>query len=471
MMGLGGLAVALVLVTMAGKPENHRLSVAAGVSGTTRALIVDALVAAATERGAVVRLVEVPDAKTEVDLVNDRSVDFALLSGSYRIPRHANLREVAPLYVEALHLGVKEEIAQAVARDFEALRGRVIDLGPAGSETEGLAATVLQFVEPSGDEGASSQPFVTRRFEPGQLQALVDAGDRRALPDAVFHLSVVPSRKVLPLVRDAGYRLVALPFANALRLNTLVDEASVAKHDVDPQYIVEAVVPRFTYSRDPAVPPETLETVGTRLLLLAHDQVPSDTVGVMLDAVFKSRFARLADPPLDHSVFALPPRLPLHAGTIAYLRRSQPFVTSERVGGMSSALSVIGSLVGSGLFFRQWRRQRAAARRDEVFGSYIFRTAAVERRVTALELAATLDAASLIELQQELLRIKTEALDRFAAGELGDHTTLSNLLEPLDTARGHIGELLLHVRENIEERAEAEGRTEQALWTEATRKP
>src|SRR5262249_907874 len=131
----------------------------------------------------------------------------------------------------------------------------------------------------------------------------------------------------------------------------------------------------------------------------------------------------------------------------------------------------LGALVGGGLFLWQWWRQRTRAERDRTFGTYMLRVAEVERRIAALELAATLELEPLAELQRELLELKSEALERFAAGDLGDQAVLSDLLSPINSARDHIGGLILHIRDNLEERADAEGRTATALWTEAIEKP
>ena len=87
--------------------------------------------------------------------------------------------------------------------------------------------------------------------------------------------------------------------------------------------------------------------------------------------------------------------------------------------------------------------------------------------MAALELSATLDLPTLIGLQREVLELKTEALERFAAGDLGSQTALSQLLEPLNMTRDQIGDLLLHVRETLEDRAAEQGRSEQALWRDA----
>jgi len=58
-------------------------------------------------------------------------------------------------------------------------------------------------------------------------------------------------------------------------------------------------------------------------------------------------------------------------------------------------------------------------------------------------------------------------LTRFTAGELGDQVTLTDLLSPLNSARDHVGDLLLHVRENLEQQALEQGRTAEAVWKEA----
>jgi hypothetical protein len=133
---------------------------------------------------------------------------------------------------------------------------------------------------------------------------------------------------------------------------------------------------------------------------------------------------------------------------------------------LANTLSVLGAVLAGGVFVWQSLRQRMQARRDEQFGKYQLRVAALDRRLVELELAANLELEPLISLQRDLLELKSEALARFTAGELGDQATLSDLLLPLDGTRDHVGALLLHVRENIEEEAESEGRSAEAVWQE-----
>ena len=70
-----------------------------------------------------------------------------------------------------------------------------------------------------------------------------------------------------------------------------------------------------------------------------------------------------------------------------------------------------------------------------------------------------------------MLELKSEALERFAAGDLDSRAMPTDLLMPLNAARDHIGGLLLHVRDNLEERAQAEGRSVGALWSEEIAEP
>ena len=293
------------------------------------------------------------------------------------------------------------------------------------------------------------------------------------MPDAIFLLATVPSKVALALIRDAHYRLVPLPFAEAFRLGTLLtnggkdDETSM----IDRRDVSETTIPAFTYEIDPPVPAEPLRTIGSRLVLVASEGVPAEAVERGLETVFSTPVAQVTSPALDRSLLELPSRIPLHDGTLSLLRRDKPFITNDVVDALSNSLSILGAFAGGGLFLWQWWRQRRRAQREDVFGSYMRRLADVERRMAAYELGATLELEPLAELQRELLELKSEALDRFTAGDLGDQATITDLLTPINAARDHLGGLLLHVRDNLEERANAQGTTATALWTEAIETP
>lgn len=470
-LGLAALGLALGAILTRTPPPRRQVTLTAGFLDTTRAQVARTMVGALARDGVEAKLVETTSTQNALEQVDRGEIDLALVSGTYRIERHPRVRAVTPLYVEALHLVVKEELAAAVTSSLDALQGHSIDLGPHGSTTNALARAVLDFagVSPGGAVPAENQ----RALTPPELLALVARNERAALPDAVFHLATTPSKVALELIRGARYRLIPLPFAEAFRLATLLTDDLVEnpESELDRRDVSDTTIPAFTYEIDPPIPSEPLHTIGSRLMLVANEAVPPETVDVILDTVFSASVAQMTSPALEPAVLQLPSRVRLHDGTLAHLRRGQPYVTNDTVDALSNSLSILGALVGAALFLWQWWRQRTRAHRDETFASYVRRLADVERRMAAFELSATLELEPLAALQRELLELKSEALDRFAAGDLGDQAAIADLLSPINAARDHVGDLLLHVRDNLEQRADAEGRTTTAVWAEAIERP
>lgn len=469
LLGLGAMAIAASTFVPARRQDARPVTITAGPPGTTRALVAHAIANAVNARGGQAEIVDVPHAAAAIDRVDDGAIDFALVPEAYPGGHRANVREVTPLYIEALHLLVKPDLADDANQGLAALKGRTVALGSAGSANAGLATAVLAF---AGIE-AGPDGFTRSDIDVVTLEHLIAARDRGTLPDVVLHLATLPSEIAVHLIRDLDYALVPLPFADAFRLNALIstNQPAEMRDGVERRVVVDVVIPAFTYQAEPAVPPAPLHTVGSRLILIANDAVPADTVQQMLEAVFSAQVAHVAHPPLERSVLSLPPHLPRHEGTLEFLRRGQPYITQDTVDTLSSSFSVVGALAGGLLFLWQWWRQRQQAGRDEKFGSYLLRMADIERRMTTLELSATLELEPLVELQRELLTLKGKALDEYTDGELGGQAALSSLLEPLNATRDHIGDLILHVRGLLEEQAHAEGRSATAVWTDAIDKP
>ncbi len=473
LLGVAALAIALAITLRSAPAPLEPVTLTPGPLDTTRALIARRFVDALASRGLQARLVATSSTEESLAGVDRGAIDFALVSGAYRTERYPHVRVVTPLHVEALHLLVKEELADDVGRSLDALRGHTVDLGPHGSTTAGLGTAVLDFAGVVASDASGRTGYVARSVDLDLLVAEVERGDRAEIPDAVLHLATVPSRIALVLIRSAGYRLVPLPFAEAFRLGVLLtdDPTHGAAPEIERRHVTDTVIPAFTYEIDPAMPAAPLHTIGARLTLVANEQVPAEAVERVLETVFSAEVAQITSPPLDPSVLALPSHTHLHPGSVDYLRRDKPYVTDDTVDALSNSLSILGALAGGGLFLWQWWRQRTRERRDETFGTYMLRVADVERRIAALELSATLELEPLADLQRELLELKSEALDRFAAGDLGDQAALSDLLTPVNAARDHIGNLILHIRDNLEQQADAEGRTARALWSEAIAKP
>jgi hypothetical protein len=125
-------------------------------------------------------------------------------------------------------------------------------------------------------------------------------------------------------------------------------------------------------------------------------------------------------------------------------------------------------VLAGGLFcLTQWVRRRYRWRRERSFEAYILQVAQVERRALEVSRAPTLDLAALLQLQDDLTRIKGEALQRFADGEFDGEELMSGFLAHASDARDFLMRLILHQRDNLEDIARAQHRPAEVLWNEA----
>lgn len=470
LLALAAFAAAGVLAWRSAPDVPDHATLTAGSSITTRALIARSLAQDLAPRGIVMTVVEVPNTFDELDAVTRREIDFAMVSGLVDRKDYPELREVAPLFVEALHLLVKDERAAAFAdQTLEGLRGLRVDLGPLRSATGLLAEDVLRFARIPCTPAPTPTTCGATHSEIEALVELATRGDRDALPDALFHLSSVPSKIALDLIENHQYTLVPLPFANAFRLAGLLsdEDGNPVSAAVERRSTTEFLFSPYLYGTAPPVPAEPMVTIGAQLVLVAHRDLSPQLVEQVVETVFETRFARVPDPSLNRALLDDRPQAILHAGTKAYLARGRPIIAARDMDRLANSMSVLGALIGGSLFvWEAWRRRKRAAR-DLVFSGYQLEIASVERRIAELELAAELELEPLVELQRALLKLKSDALTRFSEGALGDQASLTDLLSPLNAARDHVGDLLLHVRDNLESQALRQGRSAEAVWEEA----
>ena len=292
------------------------------------------------------------------------------------------------------------------------------------------------------------------------------------MPDAVFMVSSLPSPVARFLIARHGYRLVPLRFGEAFSLDPFPPDGSSApgggnlrggREIPDRQH----PDPRVHLRRGAGGPRKALPTFGTRLLLVARADVDARAVERLLDAVFAAEFSQTARPPLDTKLLEFSPELEWHPGTIKYLQRNKPIIAGDVVDFLEKGVSLTGAILGGLFFLWQWLRQRYRRRRDLGFESYMSKVTAIERQVLKLELGAMLDLKELVHLQAEISRLKSEALEKFAEGELGGEELMSSFLTHVNDARNYIARLILHERDSLEDQAASQNRTPQALWTEA----
>lgn len=415
---------------------------ATGGSQTARRHEVLELLARRLERyhGVTVAVVPTRGSEEALEKVSSGALDFALVQGGLT-PR-AEVQEVAALVPEPLHLLTRTDTSLGMA----GLRGKRVNMGEAGSGTRTLSEQVMSFagLQPNRD-------FIELNYSTSQLESLSDAD----LPDAAFVVSSLPSPVATALIGRGGYRLLEIPFAEALSLRV---------YGVD-----SVVIPAYTYGVQPALPPADLRTVGSAMLLVANESVPAAAIYRILQAILDSPFGREAgfEALTADTLFGRPQMEP-HAGTVAFLKRDDPLFSVGSFEWVESARSLVVSLI-VGLYFAisWWRRRHALG-----FEPYIAAVTDVEREALTLELAPVLDLQSLLQLRHRLTKIKNEALDAFAKGRIAGDELMTAFLAHANDARGYLNAMILHERERLEKVAARTGSpastTELSrLWDEA----
>lgn len=443
------LAIAVVLFLVAAgvflfasfHEARFEIRMTAGDQRGRRAEVARALRAEAERRGVEVELVPAIGSQDALARVQRHELDAALVQGG--LEPSPDVREVAALALEPLHLLVRRD---AGIESIVDLRGRRVNLAPPRSGTRRLALDVLQL--------AGLRPG--RDFEETALgYEDLEEMDPSELPDAIFHVSALPSPVAAFMVHERGFRLLPLPMA-----------ASVALRNVAVQ---EGHIPAYAYGAAPPTPPEDVPTLSTRMLLVAHRDTPDEVVKRLLESIASDDFGTHARVPRAQISAQLErPEMQLHPGTVEWLHRNDPLFTSDLIQGIESFRSFLVSLVVAAfLAFRWWRRTKLHG-----LDRYLGEVSQIDREALELERSARLDLGRLIALRTRLGVVKTGALDAFARGQIHSDELLSSFLTHVADVRSHINAMILHERERREKAARARGgeREEQEmreLWEEA----
>lgn len=430
-----GIAAAFLVIEL--RDDRIHLRISAGDARGRRTEVARALVATCAQRGLELEIIESHGSEEALHRVERREIDLALVQGGLRPNEH--VREVAPLVLEPLHLLVRGEMY-----DVEDLEGSTVNLAPHGSGTRHLAIEVLSLV--GIDSGSDIRETSYGYQELEEMPA-------EQLPDAIFHVSALPSPVARLLIQERGYRLLPLPFADAIALRNVA--------------VSRGTIPAFAYGASPATPREDVATLATRMLVIAHRETSEEIVRRVLEAIASEDFGRMARVPLeDESLFARP-EMPLHQGTIAWLHRNDPVLTSEGIQGIESLRSFLVSLiVAAVLAYRWWRRKQARG-----LDGFIAEVSAIDREALVLERGARLDLAKMLALRARLGDAKSRALEAFQTGAIHSEELLTSFLTHVSDVRSHLNAMILHERERREKTARARGGDEERvlreLWEDA----
>jgi len=246
------------------------------------------------------------------------------------------------------------------------------------------------------------------------------------LPDAIFAITSLPWIEVGErLVHKLGYRLMDLPFGDAVALR------NPAVHDF--------VIPAYSYGIDPPVPDHPLHTVGQRLLVVANRDAPTGAVERLMSVIFESEFARRARlPTLTPASAEEGNEFPMHVGAIKYLHRNEPLIKADSIDKLENLRSFLVSAAVAIFLFWRWQKRRNLIG----FETYIDAVSELEMAALKMESDGSLDYGELHRLRVRLSELKNEALERAAEGVLRGEETMTSFLAHVADVRNYLDSLL-----------------------------
>jgi TRAP-type uncharacterized transport system substrate-binding protein len=448
--GLAAIGLAVFFYFHSPSSRHYRLRLTAGNALGMRHQLALRLQGEVARRNIALELVPSAGSEQGLDWVERREVDVALVQGALTPAGRPNVRQVAALHVEPMHLLVKKELFKDASTHLTGLRGKSVDLEEVGSGTHSLANAILEFVGLQPRDKDPTGGYIPLSLDRKELFAEQDAS---RLPDAVFLMSTLPSPTATYLATRHGYRLIPLPFAEAFALRSLLEPLEEPRPGYTPPpgaaqerivmgRIQAASIPAFTYGVEPAVPAQPLPTLGARLLLVAHKDVPPKAVFQLVEAIYGAEFGQIVRPPLDAKLMDLPPEFPWHEGAELYQHRNAPLLVGEAMDSAHKGFAIFAA-AASGLFVLwQWSRQRAQSGRDKGFNKYIAQVTRIEERALGGDQGRPLAVAELLALQEQLCRLKIQVLDEFAREELTGKELLSGYLVQVNDVRDYLARLI-----------------------------
>ncbi|MGF1582502.1 MAG: hypothetical protein ACFCD0_24525 [Gemmataceae bacterium] len=417
--GLLLIAVGLVAWLYVPTTQTYSIKVTGGNVALNRHKIVAYLERHQSELNLNVSIQPTEGTPEAVRLVQSGELDMAVVNGLLKFPEAENVRQVATITIEAVHLLVKSEYADKVTADYSKLNGLSMDVGPDGFETAFMARSVLKFlrlkpartvakteVRPGLSrliaQAVAVQSLTTTTGPTATISRTLVAGEvldfdasglgvrltelgiaglfahldklenapaekvaqlRTKLPDAVIHVSTLPSSLADRLIRVGKYKLVPLRFARAFAQIT-VDEEDRDRDHIDQIHTESTVIPAYTYGGNPPVPLADCPTLGAPLVLIANKDVPDEVISRLLPRIFEGPVQRLYKPPTLDSVA---PTYPLHPASITYRDRDKPIVRADVVDLIQQISSVLAPIVGGLLALWGYYRWRQTLRFLEYF--------------------------------------------------------------------------------------------------------
>lgn len=409
-------ALCYLLVTKFVFQQHTRvLRLSAGPTATRRHKVAEYLAQQAAHHALSIQLVDSPGSEDCLEQIAAGKLDAAIVSSGVKIPHDDNIRVLAATQLEAVHLLVRNDLAEADEL-IPALRGRRVNLGVPGGTEWLLAQEFLKFARLQLPSAVQPGDVIPTDFCKEELieraQAILRTTDeqeraalRAELPDCLIVVATMPSTVAQILVEAADFRIVPLPATRAFLLDNL-QATDAATTVIEREFLEPTTIPANSYFAQHGFPQTDCETIGVRLLVVAHRDTPASAVRPLMATLFEGEFSRRMTPKSPRD---LPTPYAIHPAAMAYLDRDKPLITYDVVESLSTLFSIFGAFSAGalslyGLLWRK-RRRKPIDYYAEVHKLELFAVESLAPGATRLsrDVSQYLDE-RLTQLRQELIR-------------------------------------------------------------------
>ena len=198
-------------------------------------------------------------------------------------------------------------------------------------------------------------------------------------------------------------------------------------------FVEEAVIPEFTYSVLPPVPPSDTHTIATRLILLGGRHLDEYVIARILELPVSPEISSLTKPQLSLDLPKAPYQFPRHPGTDRYLHSLQPINIEGAFDAYSRVVEVWGIIItlyiGGASYLKSWRQKKAHKEKATV-GDFLTQVMEIE---TAAHASCSQE--ERIKLDQRLSDIKKKLIEMHLDERLEDAEHLPTVLTTIADAR------------------------------------
>jgi TRAP-type uncharacterized transport system substrate-binding protein len=427
------IGIALFYLQQRSLTQERIVRIAYGAGAPVRKRFLEQMAAEGKARHLDIRLVATAGTDDTLTHIDRGDAEFGLVAGVVMDRGARKVLEVTPLYMEPLQLLVKEELFDAVLKDFGQLRDKTIDLESQSSATNLLATELLRFM--GLNDPATGAPL----YHPVHLsQTSITEGIEGPVPDAIFQIGGVPSGSIRNLIVRHNYRLVPLPFGAAFNLDKFREAEmpdSNANLKLNKSVVEEAIVPAFVYSVLPPVPQVDTRTIATRLTLVGGGRLDNRMVGEVLELIFSPEVSEFSKPELSVELLETNFQFARHPGTDIYLNSLKPVDVDGAFTNYGRLVEVWGLIItlyiGAAKGLKSWRQRKVSDRAS--VGNFLAQVIEVEAQA-----GPSCSAAERIELDQRLTEIKQKSIRLHLDENLDGAEELPALLTTIADTRTRI---------------------------------